>query len=102
MSLAVFLWVGDEVLGDIVICSGLNRVVKLPQILQAGRVVDDLPGGRLASFARPVIHDGDTRMQCVYQGARIRLIETMVRREIKVYWADAVHRAGKRDFLSFG
>ena len=48
------------------------RKMNLPEVLEARRVEKDLHRVRLSTLARPVVHDGDPRLNGAHEQFRIR------------------------------
>ncbi len=73
--------------------------MKLPEILQAGRLADHLKGLGRAAFLRSVVHDGHPRPQPVNQGRRVRAVHPMVVDQVYAHGADGVVGADQVQFL---
>src|SRR5579872_2625920 len=57
---AVFLHIRDVLGIDVVVFVGLSRVMKLPEVFQARRLVHNLPSSRAGTLASAVVKDCDS------------------------------------------
>jgi hypothetical protein len=94
--------VGDERRGAIVRGVGIFGRVQHVQILQAGALVHGLPRLGTACLVRAVVHDGDTGMNRIDKGLRVRKVESVMIHQIKVNVSDQIVGADEGDLLCLG
>src|SRR2546425_13136073 len=70
LTLAGLVRVGDERIRCVVLFAAGDGVVDLPDVLESGGSMHDLPRLRSAALARSVVHDGDARMQRMHDYLR--------------------------------
>ena len=83
-------------IGRVAIRAAHHVLVKLPEILEAGRLAEALKRGRTAAFARAVVEHGDLRSHRV--GGRRRLA-AVTRSLVDVDGANTILRTKQRDFV---
>jgi hypothetical protein len=94
--------IGDEGFGTVVRSVGALGGVEHVEVFHAGTLVDGLPRFRTAGLVRAVVHDGHTGMDRVDDGARIRLIEPVMRGEIEINMRDGIVGTHERDLPGLG
>ena len=85
-------------LGHIAFGARRNGIVQHPEILEPGSAAHRLQNGEIASLPRAVVHDGHARLQRVHEHRRVRLSGSVVRGEVQIHFADAVHRTRHLEF----
>src|SRR4051794_14765218 len=73
--------------------------MELPQILQPGRVVNNLPGRRTGAFSRAIVDDRDLRVESPHQSLGIGEIRAVMTYEKKIHFPQEI--VGTRDFKLF-
>ena len=69
--------------------------MELPQILQPGSVMNDLPSSRTGAFSRTVVDDGNLGMEIPNQRLGIGKIRPVMRHQKKIHFAQQIVRAGQ-------
>src|SRR5258708_38378821 len=102
LAFTVFSGIGNQHLGDIVFFAGIDGVVQLPQVFEAGRIVNGLPGFFAATFVGTVVHDGHPGTKRFDNGLVIGLRKPMVGAEIEINRSNQIIRTSQFALFSFG
>ena len=98
LAFADFVHVGNERIGRIVFLAALYSEMQLPEVQQAGRIVNNLPGGGRAAFAGAVVHNRHARMNRMDEWRRVGAVPAVVGDQENVHRADLVRRADQAGF----
>ena len=94
--------IGNEAFRFVMRFSTLDRIVELPEIEEAGRIVNRLPRFGTAAFVGTIVHDRDARVKGVDDCGRVRKIQAVVSGEIQIDGADEILGANELQFFLLG
>src|ERR1035437_8829677 len=76
--------VSDEFRSDVVCCAALFREVQLPQVFEPRRLFNNVPSGRGSTLLGSVVHDRDTRSDCMQERRAAALIPAVMGDDVNI------------------
>jgi hypothetical protein len=93
------IYIRDVIGRDVMFGSAVVGNVKLPQVFEAWRMLDDVPCRRTATLLGSVVHDGDTRRDAIQKNRTAAFVPPMVRNDIDVDCSELIDGAHQIEFL---